>query len=100
MSDFNNLKPDNSFYWVGDNILKKQEKEENYSQDLEQDITTFDDLVGELLDLPEEELLRINSGNIEISRQSKRVWTPPILYPIQFSYNFAPISKRLLDNPI
>ncbi len=51
-----------------ENMSKQPEKKGNDFQYLEQDITDFDDLESELLDVLEEHL-EINSGSIEISRQ-------------------------------
>lgn len=47
VSDFDNSESDNSLYSAGDNISRQPEKEGNDSQDLEQDITTFDDMESE-----------------------------------------------------
>ncbi len=55
-------------YSVEENIPKQPEKGENGSQDLEQDLTTFDDLESELLEPPIEESSETNSGSIESSR--------------------------------
>ncbi len=82
-SNFDNLEPDDSFYSVGENTSKQPEKGGNDSQDLEQDITAFDDLESELSDPPEEEPLEINSGSIEISRRSGRARALRTLYPGQ-----------------
>ena len=98
-SDFDNLEQDDPFYSVGENTSKQPEKEGNDSQDLEQDITAFDDLESELSDPPEEEPLEINSGSIEISRRSGRARAPQTLYPGQIIYGSAPISRKLVDNP-
>lgn len=57
VSAFNNLKSDNSFYSVRENLSKQSEKKGNDSQDLKQDIMAFDNLKSELLDSPEEEPL-------------------------------------------
>lgn len=99
MSDFDNLEPDDSFYSVGDNTSKQPEKEENGSQNLEQDITASDNLESEPSDPPEEELLEINFGRIEISRRSGRAKAPRSLYPGQITHGSASISRRLLHNP-
>ena len=60
--------PDDSSYSVGGNISKQPQKEGNASQDLEQDMTIFDDLESELSEPPEEMSLETNSGSIESSR--------------------------------
>ncbi len=60
--------PDDSLYSVGGNISKQPERERNASQDLEQDMTIFDDLESELSEPPEEMSLETNSGSIESSR--------------------------------
>ncbi len=83
---------------MGGNISKQPEKEENASQDLEQDVTIFDDLESELSEPPEEESLETNSGSIESSRRSGRARVPRKLYPCQNIYGSAPISKKLVDN--
>ena len=69
VSDFDSSKPDNFLYSVGDNTLKQPKKVRNISQDLEPNITAFDDLENKLLDLPEKEPLQINLGSIETSRR-------------------------------
>lgn len=47
----------------------------------------------------EKKPLKINSGNIETSRQLKQARALLILYSSQISYGSTPISKKLLDNP-
>ena len=83
--DFDNSKPDDSLYLVGENILLKPEKEGNDSDDLEQDITDFDDLESKLSDASEEHL-EINCGGIEVLRRSRRARAPRTLYPGQITY--------------
>ena len=54
MSDFDDsettslIMSDDSLYSVGGNISKQSQKEGNASQDLEQDMTIFDDLESKL----------------------------------------------------
>ena len=90
---------DGSQYSVGNNISKHPEKGGNGSQDLEQDLTTFDDLESELSEPPIEESSKTNSGSIESSRQSAQARAPQTFYPGQILYGSAPISRKLLDNP-
>ena len=73
VSNFDNSGPNNSLYSVGDNTLKEPEIERNHFQVLKQDITPFDNLKSELLDLLKEEPLEINSGSIKTSRRSRQV---------------------------
>ncbi len=84
---------------MGENTSKQPEKGENDYQDLEQHITAFDNLESKLSDLLEEEPLEINSGNIEISRQSRQARAPRTLYPGQIIYSSALVLRKLVDNP-
>ncbi len=73
MSDFDDSETASSLllsgsqYSVGDNISKKPQRGKNCSLDLEQDLTTFDDLESELSEPPIEESSETNSGNKENS---------------------------------
>lgn len=99
MSDFDSSKLDDSLYTVRENILKQSKKEQDNSQNLELDIILFDNFENKLLNPPEEELLQINSGSIEIPRQlmwARALYKP---YPSQIIYSFVPILIKLLDNP-
>ena len=90
---------DGSLYSAGDNIPKKSEKGRNGSQDLEQDLTTFDDIKSVLSELLIKESSETNSGNIKSSRRPPWTRAPQTIYPSQITYGSAPISKKLLDNP-
>ena len=99
VSDFDDLELDPSPYLVGDNISKLPKEGRNNSEDLGQNITTFEDPESELSEPPEEEPLETNFGSIVNSRWSRRTWAPWIFYSGQVTYGSAPISKRLLEKP-
>ncbi len=99
VDDFGSLDMDDSSYSLWENTSKQTKKEGNDSQDLEQDLTALDDLESELSDPPEEQPLEINSGSTETSRQSGRARAVRTLYPGQITYGFAPISRKLVNNP-
>lgn len=76
MSDFDDYEtaspilPDDFLYSLEENTPKQPEREENGSQELEKDMTTFDNVDSESLAPLEEEFSETNSGNIENSCQS------------------------------
>ena len=81
MSDFHSetaslLLLDGLLYLVRVNTSKKLEWEGNGSQDLEQDLTTYDDLESKLSEQPGEKSSERNSGTKKNSRQSERTQAP------------------------
>ena len=90
---------DGSPYSVRDNISMQPEKRKNGSQDLELDLSTFDNLESELSAPPIEEPSETKSGRMKCSRRSGRAQTPRTLYPGKITYGSAHISRKLLDNP-
>lgn len=98
VSDFDDSESDDSLYSVGDDNFSKQlEKEGNDSEDLGQDITTFDNLGSELSEPPEEELWQhreFTSIRESLSILNGISWSDYLALPLyQEDYLITPVNQ-------